>query len=242
MFVWGLLAPRSQWKILASWSVSDPYANEPSGVAFLLQRVAAALGIVSMVVSGVLVYQVELARQPPPPSPPTIAETLWGKPVPVVVNRVVRASGDVPAGLVDQPIIAYQEVSGKSRQPPYLFDLKKFSLPDATEENGLVGADPKPGFAALDSAMLVVEVYGDPKCFPHHVTVRESDDSVAVGVYYGQASPKDGSNAANVTACSVLASAANTPTLIPIALSGPLDHRAVTTLDGTPIREVVLEK
>lgn len=238
IFLWGLLAPRSQWRALASWSFRDPYVNEPSGTAFLLHRVVAAIGIASMVVSGVLVYQVQLANRPVSPPPPTTAEMLWGTPVPVVVNRVVQSEGDIPAGLVDQPIIAYQEMIGKTRQPPYLFGLKQFKMRDATEKNGLVGTDPRPGFVALDSAMLVVEVFGAPKCFPHAVVVRESEDTVAVGVYYGQASPKDGSNAANLATCNVLASALNAPTLIPIPLADPLGHRTLTTLNGEAILNV----
>lgn len=241
VFLWGLFAPRSQWRVLASWSYRDEYRDEPTRFSFLLYQIIAVIGIASMVVSGVLVYRVQLANEPVPPSPLTTAQELWGNPVPVVVNRVVTSVDSVPSNLVDQPILAYQKMSGKTRQPPYLFGLKLFSMWQATDDNGLVGADPGPGFTALDTANLVVEVAGDPKCFPHAVVVKETESSVSVGVYYGQLNPKDGSNAEHVGECNVLASALNVPTLIPIPLSGPLGDRPVLTLDGEPIREVASE-
>lgn len=237
LFLWAFLAPRSQWRALASWSYRDPYRNEPTGITYAIYRLVAALGIVSMVVSGVLVYRVQQENQPPPPVPPTAAELMWGSPEPVVVNRVVQPLKTPPAGLVDQPILGYQAVDGKTRQPPYLFSLPHFDIPEAITDNGYIGTDPTVGLEALDTAGLVVRVSGDPQCFPHAAVVKETDDAVFVGIYYGRAKPT-GSTVDNVDQCQVLASGLNVSTLIPLPLVEPLGKRPVRTLDGSPIRHV----
>lgn len=242
VFLWGLLAPRSQWRVLVSWSYRDPHANEPSGSAYLVYRLVAVLGFATMVVSGILAYRSVEAAQPPPAPPPTAVERMWGSPDPVVVNRVITTVDQPPEHLVRQPILGYQGVSGLTRQPPYLFALRAFSLESATTENGYVGSDPTPGLTALDTADLVVFVAGDPACFPHQVLVRESDKSVTIAVYYGQADPPDHSNAESLADCTTRASARNVPTLLPIALAAPLKDRAVVTIDGDAIRRVALVK
>ena len=240
LFIWGLFSPRSQWRVLVSWSYRDPHANEPTGFAYGLYRVVAALGIATMVVSGVLVNQVRLDNTPPPPVALTATQQMWGTPEPVVVNRVVHSSGTVSAGLVDQPILGYQSVVGQTRQPPYLFRLTRFSMESATTENGFIGSDPATGLAALDTAWLVVAVAGDPLCFPHQAVVIESAKSVRVGVYYGQENPADGSNAENLGDCNTRASGASVSALLPITLVEPLGDRVVLTLDGDAIRRVAL--
>lgn len=238
VFLWGLLAPRSQWRALVSWTYRDPYANEPSGSAYLLYRVIAALGLATMVVSGVLTYHAQLEHDLDPPPLPTAGERMWGNPTPVVVNRVITSLGKAPTGLVDQPILGYQAVTGQTRQPPYLFRLGTFDFADATTENGFIGADPSPGLTALDTAGLVIQVAGDPQCFPHSAIVRETGSTVSIALYYGRADPKDGSNDEFVAECTTLASGANVSTLIPIHLAVPLGERTVQTLAGDPIRNV----
>ncbi|HEU4848784.1 MAG TPA: hypothetical protein VFS93_00045 [Terrimesophilobacter sp.] len=238
VFLWGLLAPRTQWRVLVSWSYRDPHANEPTGSAYTLYRLVAALGIATMVVSGFLAYRSWVDSQPPPPPPLTAVERMWGSPDPLVVNRVVHALDKVPAGLVDQPILGYQAVSGTTRQPVYLFRLGVFDPDAATEENGYIGTDPDTGFVALDTAELVVKVAGDPQCFPHAAVIREDAKAVRVGIYYGQANPADGSNAENLADCNTRASGLNVPVLVPLKLASPLGDRPVLTLAGDPIRQV----
>lgn len=238
VFLWGLLAPRSQWRVLVSWSYRDPHANEPTGSSYTLYRVIAALGIVTMIVSGLLAYQSWAAHQPPPKPPPTAVERMWGDPAPVVVNRVVHALENAPAGLVEQPILGYQAVSGQTRQPLYLFTLATFDLDSATVENGYIGSDPTTGLVALDTAGIIVHVAGDPQCFPHAAVVREDKVAVRIAVYYGQPKLPDGSNAADVADCNTRASARNVSTLIPLPLNAPLGDRDVQTLSGDAIRSV----
>jgi hypothetical protein len=234
-----LLAPRSQWRVLVSWTYRDPHADEPTMFAYGLYRVVAALGIAAMVVSGVLVDQVRRENAPEPPPPPTAIERMWGVAEPVVVDRVFEPLATAPAGLVDQPILGYQVVDGKHRQPPYLFSLPRFSLDAATTENGLLGEAPPTGLLALDTAQLVVEVAGDPTCFPQGVVVLESGSTVRVGVYYGRA-PVAGGDVAEVPDCITGASAAAVTTLIPIRLETGLGERVVETVAGDPVRQVPL--
>lgn len=239
VFLWGFLSPRSQWRALISWSYRDPYLNEPTGFAYVMYRLVSVIGIISMVVSGVLVYQVEQASAPVPPVPPTTAELLWGSPEPVVVNRVVQPLTAPPTGLVDQPILGYQDMTGRTRQPPYLFSLKNFSMPDAIIENGFIGTDPSVGLIALDTAKLVVRVAGDPQCFPHAAVVQETTAAVYVAIYYGRALPT-GTEVEGADQCNVLASSMNVSTIIPIPLVEPLGRRDVVTLNGSPIKRVEL--
>ena len=206
----------------------------------MLYRVIAVIGIASMVVSGVLVAQVRWGNNPKPEETPTAAEMMWGAPAPVVVNRVVLAEKAPVPGLVNQPILGYQEVVGQTRQPPYLFGLKTFTMPDAVTDNGFIGTDPSVGLVALDTARLVVRVAGDPQCFPHAAVVNETDELVSIAIYYGRAAPKDGPANDALGDCKVLASGLNISTLIPIRLSEPLGNRIVVTLTGELIAKVAL--
>lgn len=238
IFLWALLAPRNQWRVLVSWSHSDPRRTEPSGSAYLLYRLAALLGIAAMIVSGLLAVRSYDENRPQPPAPLTQIERMWGTPAPLVVNRVIRSVSKVPAGLVDQPVLGYQEVSGRTRQPSYLFSLETFSSPLATEQNGYLGTEPGPGLVALDTAQLVVRVAGDPACFPHAVRVVEGSSSVRIGVYYGRPNPPHGSTVEDLSDCNTKASGMNVPVLLPIQLSDILGGREVLTLRGDPIRLV----
>ena len=238
LFLWGMLAPRSQWRLLVSWTYRDPHANEPTGFAFGLYRVVAALGIATMVVSMLGGIRIERQRAPDPSAPPTAVERMWRSKTPVVVNRVVTSEQQVPQGLVDQPILGYQALDGARRQPPYLFSLPTFNLKSATTRNGLIGVDPPTGLTALDSAQLVVEVSGDPLCFPHDAVVLEGESSVQIAIYYGQSNPAAGSTAKNLANCNTQPGADAVATLIPIRLGDVLGDREVQTLGGAPVSRV----
>lgn len=242
IFLWGLIAPRGQWRALLSWTYRDPHAHEPSGAAYLLYRVVAALGIAGMVASGLFLYLSAEASRPPPSHPPTAAEKMWGFPEVVVVDRIFKSVEKTPTELVSQPILGYQELIGRRREPGYLFDLKTFETPQATTENGLIGTPPTPGLLALDTGNLVVQVQGDPLCFPRVVVVKEGSNTVTIGVYYGQANPADHSNEENVADCSTIADMHSIPTLIPIRLETPLDGRKVVTVEGNAVRKVALQQ
>ncbi len=238
LFLWGVVSPRSQWRVLASWTYRDPHANEPAGTAYVLYRLIAALGIIAMIVSAVGVRNALTEAEPPPNAPPTAVDLMWGTPNPVVLNRVITPETRAPKGYVVQPILGYQAVDSKRRQPPYLFSLGTLSLDTATTRSGLVGVDPPTGLTALDTAQLVVEVAGDPVCFPHHVVVLETESTVKIAVYYGQPLPEDGDGAAELAECETKTSGVSVKTLIPIRLSNGLGTREVQTVAGEPIPEV----
>ena len=164
---------------------------------------------------------------------------MWGVPAPVVVNRVVIPLNEAPVGLVDQPVLAYQAVDGTRRQPSYLFSLHELKQQNAVDTNGLVGVPPPAGLVALDTADMVVQVNGDRRCFPQQVVVREEDDVVRVGVFYGQANPSDGSNVLHVRDCDPTPEGrARVSVLVPLQLSDALGTREVQWLDGTPVKRV----
>ncbi len=238
LLFWGVIAPRSLWKVAASWSYRNPHFDEPTGSAFAISRLIAGLGLTALLIAGFVSWQVWLSRQPVPPPPPTQVELMWGKPEPVVLNRVITGGTKIPTDLVSQPVLGFQAVKGQTRQPVYLFSLKNFDLEDATDSNGLVGHPPGPGLLALDTADLVVKVAGDARCFAHQVVVRETATEVQIGVYYGQKKPADGSNDDQLASCLVTSNPQNLPTLIPIQLQEPLDKRAVVDMNGYPIFEV----
>jgi hypothetical protein len=238
LLVCALLAPRLLWRTVIGWSYRDAYRNEPSAAVFGLYRLVALIGIVAVVATGVTVLQPKTgdatATQPRTP-----VQKMWGAPSPVVVNRVIMPLDEAPVGLVDQPVLAYQAVDGIRRQPSYLFALPTFKQKDAVEANGLLGVPPPPGLVALDTADLVVQVNGDRRCFPQRVVVREEDDVVKVGVFYGQANPSDGSNIVHVRDCDPTPDEhAATSVLVPLQLSDALGSRDVQRLDGTPVKHV----
>lgn len=241
LFVWALIAPRLLWRTVIGWSYRDAYSDEPSAVVFGLYRLAAVIGIVALVATGIVVNQSRpegAAAQAPPHS---AVEKMWAVPAPVVLNRVATALHDAPTGLVDQPILAYQPVDGMRRQPSYLFSLKHFQQDAAVDANGLIGVTPSPGLVALDSADLVVQVKGDHRCFAQQVVVRERDDTIEVGVFYGQPNPFDGSKLTHVRDCELEPNgSAAVSVLIPLALSDAVGTRSVVRLDGTAVKRVTV--
>lgn len=237
-FVWGLLAPRSQWAVLVSWSYRDPYRYQPSSTVFGVYRALAALGVLAVVSTGVAVYQPGLDPQPRPTNSLSPTERMWGAPVPAVVNRVIDAQDTAAVGLVNQPVLGYQAIDGAQRQPTYLFTLPAFTRPDATDANGYIGRSPSPGLTALDTANLVVQVSGDPLCFPQQLILVENTKTVQIGVFYGQPNPSDGSNAVNLANCNPKpAKQAFVSLLIPVRLASPLGSRQLQSLDGKALHE-----
>jgi hypothetical protein len=238
--VWGLVAPRNQWRVLASWTRREPYANEPGAVAVGVQRLVAGIGVVVLIGTGTVAASEHFGGLDPAPQRLSSVEKMWGTPEPQVVNRVFTPAASVQDVLISQPVLGYQPVIGSSRMPAYLFSLDDFSAIETgktggeDDPSGYIGTDPPVGFSALDTADLVVEVRGDRVCLPRQVVVLENATTVKVAVYYGQPSPADGSNAANLTKCDPKAPATkSTPVLVPIDLAAPVDGRLVTTMDGT---------
>ncbi len=230
--VWGVVAPRGQWRALAGWTRREPYASEPGPISVGVHRFVAVLATVGLVLAGWLLWAQYQNTLPKPPKPISAVEQMWGAPDPVVVNRVVSGAADEPTGFVVQPLLRYQALDGTRRSPNYLFDLHPWNLSKEQLAGGLIGVDPSPGLAALDSASIVVQVRGDKNCIPRAVYAVEGSTSIAIAVYYGRP------GAANSTSsdCKAVPPAnSSMSVLIPIDLADPVGKRTITNLDGSPV-------
>ena len=243
VFLWGLLAPRSQWRVLASWSVADPHRNEPGGGAYGARRMLAALGLAGVVAVFAVASSPALLAQLPKDSPriPPV-QTMWGSPTPQLVDRVVSAQGTPPEGLVGQQVLGYQDLDDEDELPAYLLALRPFTLLGKADIPGYIGSPAPEGFAAIGSASIVVHVRGPVLCIPKSAVVIETETTVQVGVYYGLPDPLPGADGSVPSVDSVAgcpADAAVTGSvLVPLQLSAPVGDREVQSLDGTPIDRI----
>ena len=53
IFLWSVISPRSQWRVLQSWTFRDAEANEPSDAAYTLTRVAGVVVIIVILFAAV---------------------------------------------------------------------------------------------------------------------------------------------------------------------------------------------
>lgn len=65
--LWGMINPRSQWRVLQSWRYRRPEMNEPSEAAYGFTRVASGILLVLIVAVGVIIIQADTDRSEPPP-------------------------------------------------------------------------------------------------------------------------------------------------------------------------------
>lgn len=235
ILLWGVVSPRSQWRATMSWSASDPYRSEPGGAAYGVRRLISGLGVLVLLGIGAVTSFSAVANQPSPSAAPSVVEQLWGAPEPRLINRMVTPSGAAPAGLVEVPVLAYEDVGDDL--PDYYARLKEFLYLGADDIPGYVGRLPDVGNGAFDFADLVINVRGPVLCIPRSVVMLETADTVQVAVYYGLPDPADGSVPDNVVGCPT-ESGVTGSVLIPLALAAELGDRTVESLDGTPIREV----
>jgi hypothetical protein len=230
--VWGVFAPRGQWRALAAWTRREPYAGEPGPVSVGLHRLVALLATVGLVLAGWMLWVQYQATLPKPPTPISVIQQMWGAPDPVVFNRVVTSASAEPDGLVAQPLLRYQPMDGSHRTPNYLFDLKAWRLTTAQLDGGTAGSVPSRGMVALDSATIVVQVRGDADCTPRAVYTVEGATSITIAVYYA----RPGEATSTVTDCRPVPPAASSRSvLIPISLTNPVGGRTVMNLDGSTV-------
>lgn len=236
--VWGFVMPRSQWRVLTSWSQRDPGGHEPGAVAIAIHRTVAALAIAALVVSLMaLEHRSEDVTARPvdrPTSDPV--RVLWGAPDPVVVNRVITPVTQAPVDLVSLPLLRYQAIDGHRRDPSYLFDLASFQPPHAKKLDGFVGTNPSVGLTALDTSQLVLQTRADKRCTPQQVLLLESSTAIVVAVYFGRPVGTAVDDAAKAAPCDLAATDDKSVSmLVPIHLATPLGSRSVVGLDGMPI-------
>lgn len=238
VFLWGLLAPRSQWRMLSSWRVADPLEFEPGSVAYGIRRLFFGLGLASMAAIAIGSGVDYVAHLPPPPTPHTSLEKMWGLPDPYLVDRVVSPLTSPPADMVDQPILDYQSWDA-DQTPSYLRTMTPFTRVATPVINGYIGHPPDRGLTGADTADLVVHVRGNVLCVPRAAVVTETANTVKVGIYYALPVPTDGSAIDSATTCA-RSQTATVSLLIPIGLQAPVGKRTVQSLDGTPLVAVRL--
>ena len=243
--LWGLLAPRSQWRALAAWSVANPHAHEPGGSAYGWRRLLSGLGILGLVVVGVFAAAPGLLAALPQEEPVVApVTTMWGSPDPQLVNRVVYGSSAPPAGLVEFPVLGYQDLDELDELPPYLLDLTEYALLGDNSPSGYIGSAPAVGFSGIGPADLVVNVRGPVLCIPREAVVIETDTAVQIAIYYGLPDPAPSKDPAvptpvpdHVKGCRLDDSVTGS-VLIPITLAAELGDRTVETLNGDAITKV----
>jgi len=229
VFLWGMIAPRSQWRALTSWSVSDSHSAEPGSAAYGWQRVLSGIGVFSLLtVTGVAVIPGLLYSAQSVPGPTPIEE-MWGSPQPQVVNRTIVPVTAPPEGLIEVPVLGVQVFDPDDGPPDYLVELKEFVRLGTGEIPGLVGSEPDVDYSAMDFADLVLNVRGALLCVPRQVLVVESDTTIQIAVYYGLPDPGDGSVPDNATSCAVDAPVTSS-LLIPLTLGSPVGDRVIQGL------------
>ena len=235
VFLWGLFAPRSQWRTLSAWLVSNPGAHEPGGAAYAWRQFLSGLGVAGLVVVAGSAWFAATANQPRPGPPPTAIEQMWGSPAPRLVDRVVDPLNAPPAGLVEEPLLGYQ--SFDDGLPGYLRLLPTFSLIGDVDVPGYRGSEADASFTAAGSSELVVNVRGPLLCIPRQAVVVETETTVQIAIYYGLPDPSAGVAPDHVAGCPTTGIATSS-VLIPIPLSGAIGDRVVQDLAGTPLGEV----
>lgn len=237
VFLWGLFAPRSQWRTLSAWLVSNPGAHEPGGAAYGWRRLLSGIGVLALVIVAGSAYSHYLARQPRPGPPLTAVERMWGSPTPHLVDRLVEPLTAAPDGLVEEPLLGFQSFDDST--PDYVRLLPAFSLLGNTRIPGYVGSEADSDVSSTGAADLVVNVRGPLLCIPRQVVVIESETAVQIAVYYGLPDPASGNPPENVAGCP-LEGVVTSSVLVPIPLSGPIGDRAVQDLAGDPIPKVTV--
>ena len=236
LLLWGLFAPRSNWRSLTGWSVSDPHGAEPGATSYGVRRLVSALGALGIIGVLVIASTNYIANLPQPAPPLSSVRIMWGEPDPQVVNRVVTPLAVAPTDLQPMPVLGYQAF-GSNGAPSYLTRLKPFTRLGQSDVAGYVGKDPDIGLAAIDTASLVLHVRGPILCIPRQVVVIETDTAVQVGVFYGLPDSADGSPVDHLAGCPT-GSTLTASLLIPISLAAPLGDRKVQALDGSDIESV----
>lgn len=231
--LWGLFAPRSHWRSLTGWSVSDPHASEPGAAAYGVRRLVSGIGTLAL--AGVLILAVSsFVTNLPKPAPPLSAvHIMWGAPDPLVVNRVVTSASGPPVDLPQMPVLGYQAFTN-SGAPSYLTRLRTFTLLGDGNAPGYIGSTPDTGLAAIDTASLVVNVRGPVLCIPRQAVIIETETTIQIGVFYGLPDRADGAAIDQLASCPA-DSTLTASLLIPIDLANPVGDRKVQTLDGQDI-------
>ncbi len=181
--LWGLVHPRSRWRVLESWSASDTHRVEPGGASYRTRRLLSGVALVA-VAAILLSAALPTLIQPRHESAPTAIEVMWGSPEPRLVDRVVRPGATAPEGLIAAEIFGYQPI-GDDGPPAYLLDVPRYSRLGVAVPPGLVGNYAGDGFTAAESAEILFNVLVPILCIPRVVVIEETETTVRIAVYVG---------------------------------------------------------
>lgn len=240
LLLWGLLAPRANWRSLFAWSTSDPRAAEPGWTSYFVRRLLFGFGLLGLVGLGAAVVITWLLNPPLHAKPPTTVQQMWGDAEPALIDRVITPLGGPPPGYTEMPVLGYQEVLDDEGPGDYLRFLKPFELLGGEREMpGLIGQDPGEGYSAMDTAELVINVRGPLMCIPRGAIITETLETVTIAVYYGLPDQPDGAPIDNAVSCPADAPV-TASVLLAVELHEELGNRTVVMLNGDEVPEVPL--
>ena len=233
ILVWGLVAPRSQWRVLVGWSTSDPDRAEPGDGVHGVTRLVSLIGLLALLAfAGVQIWTL-VAGQPRAAAVPTPIEEMWGRPVPGLVDRVVTGTPSPPADLAPGSITGFQEIE-RGWAPDYLVDVPRWSLLGEPEPAGIVGSYPGDDYNAYGLSDMLVATSGPLSCIPRVAAVAQSETEISIGVYWGLPGAAEQDHLAG---CGDMSGLLQT-VLIPIQLGSPVGDRSVVTFEGVPVAPV----
>jgi hypothetical protein len=234
--LWGVVAPRGQWRVLTAWNRRSAWDGGPSSLSVGIHRTVAVLATVALLITGWNLLEAYVATVSASVRTTSVVHRMWGYPTPLVVDRIVANVTTAPPGLVQQPIARYQPVDTLKHTPAYLFELPDWNRVATRANDGYIGTQPPVGIGALDSASIVVELRGDSRCIPRQAVVVENKTTVAIGVFYGRPAAAPGAKPVAIDSCKPTPAAKDSLNLLlPLSLSASVGKRHVTNLDGSPI-------
>jgi hypothetical protein len=237
LLIWGLVSPRTQWRVLVGWSTSDPDRAEPGDGVHGVTRLLCLLGLLGLLAIGGFQLWSTVAHQPRSAPERTALERMWGDPVPGLLDRVVTPAAAPPVELAAGTISGIQDID-RGSAPDYLVGMPRWEFLGEPVPLGVLGGYPGDGFTAYGISDVLVAAEGPLGCIPRGAAVAETDGVIEIGVYWGL--PGAGAQD-HVGACSTVDGLRQT-VLVPIQLAAPLDGRDVVTFEGDPVPPVpVLE-
>lgn len=233
VLLWGLVSPRSQWRVLVGWSARDPDRTEPGDGVHGVTRILCLIGLLGLAAFAAIQIWSAVAHQPRAAPARTPIEEMWGTPVPQLVDRVVTPATAPPAEFVSGPIAGYQELE-RGWAPDYLVNVPRWSFLAEPTPGGLIGSYAGDGFTAYGISDVLVAAQGPLHCIPRVAAVEESEAVITIGVYWGL---PGGAEQDSLTGCAEPGELLQT-VLLPIQLAGPVDGRNVVTFDGDAVAPV----
>lgn len=235
ILAWGLVSPRTQWRVLVGWSTSDPDRAEPGDGVHGVTRLICLIGLLGLgAFAGVQIWSL-VSHQPRPAAAATDIERMWGTPVPRLVDRAVTPLAEPPTVLVSGPIVAFQEIE-RGWAPDYLVEMPRWSYLGEPEPVGLIGVYPGDGYTGYGISDILVAASGPLGCIPRVAAVAEDETEIRIGVYWGL---PGGADQDHLGACDATAAMLQT-VLVPVQLAAPVERRDVVTFDGVPVAPVAV--